>query len=150
MGRESTMCTLSEICGKGLAIEPNGDVYSCDHYVFPEFQLGNIHEKPLSTLAFSPAQQNFGFAKQKSLPKQCQTCEFKFACHGECPKNRFIKTRDGEPGLNYLCAGWKKFFAHADKSIAYILRMLGNPVQHGKFSDAARQQAQSSAFPTKF
>ena len=97
-------------------------MYSCDHYVFPEFQLGNIHEKPLSTLAFSPAQQSFGFAKQKSLPKHCQTCEFKFACHGECPKNRIINSRDGEAGLNYLCKGWLKFFQHIDPVLNALLK----------------------------
>ncbi|WP_372385573.1 anaerobic sulfatase maturase [Vibrio sp. BS-M-Sm-2] len=122
MGRDSTMCTLSEICGKGLAVEPNGDVYSCDHYVFPEFQLGNIQEQELSSLAFSPKQQSFGFAKQKYLPKQCQTCEFKFACHGECPKNRIINSRDGEAGLNYLCQGWLSFFKHIDPVIKGLLK----------------------------
>jgi uncharacterized protein len=121
------MCTLSEICGKGLAVEPNGDVYSCDHYVYPEFKLGNIHDKPLSKLAFSPDQQTFGFAKQKSLPKQCQTCEFKFACHGECPKNRIITSRDGEAGLNYLCEGWLKFFKHIDPTLNALLQANGMP-----------------------
>ncbi|MCV5747205.1 hypothetical protein OFN42_44030, partial [Escherichia coli] len=72
--------------------------------------------------------------------QQCRDCEYQFACYGECPKNRFIRTRDGEPGLNYLCAGWKKFFAHADKAMAYILRATGNVVAHGKYSDSVVRQ----------
>ncbi len=88
-------------------------------------------------MAYSKGQQEFGFAKSRTLTSQCQQCDYQFACYGECPKNRFIKTRNGEPGLNYLCAGWKKFFSHADKALAYILRATGNPVAHGKFSDRA-------------
>ncbi|PLC56792.1 anaerobic sulfatase maturase [Photobacterium carnosum] len=151
MGRKNPLCTLGEICGKGLAMEHNGDVFSCDHYVYPEYKIGNIHHQKLDELAYSRKQQQFGFAKAKTLTMQCQQCEYKFACHGECPKNRFIKTKDGEPGLNYLCAGWQKFFAHADKSIAYILNMLGHSVQQGKYSDAKRLEAQRAAvYHTKF
>ncbi|GEA59115.1 anaerobic sulfatase maturase [Vibrio comitans] len=120
-GQQSSMCTLSEICGKGLAVEPNGDVYSCDHYVFEQFKLGNFEQNELKKLAFSQRQQDFGFAKQKSLPKQCMACGYKFACHGECPKNRIIKSMDGEEGLNYLCAGWLKFFKHIDPIVSQIL-----------------------------
>ncbi|EPF1748988.1 anaerobic sulfatase maturase [Vibrio alginolyticus] len=125
MGKPSTMCTLSDICGKGLAVEPNGDVYSCDHYVYPEFRIGNIRETSLESMAFSARQQAFGFGKQKSLPKQCLQCEFKFACHGECPKNRIIRTHDGEEGLNYLCTGWLIFFKHIDPTIRSLLRGNG-------------------------
>lgn len=138
MGRRNPLCTLGEICGKGLAMEPNGDIFSCDHYVYPEYKLGNIHQSQLDTLAFSSEQQKFGFAKVKSLTTQCQQCNYLFACYGECPKNRFIRTKEGGPGLNYLCAGWKKFFSHADKSIACIIRAMGNSVVHGKYSKAAR------------
>lgn len=89
------------------------------------------------------------------MTSQCQQCDYKFACHGECPKNRFIKTRAGEPGLNYLCAGWHKFFSHVDKSMAYIARAMGHPVAHGKFSDSVlmahrAKQAQQTTFETKF
>ncbi|HIF9408432.1 TPA: anaerobic sulfatase maturase [Photobacterium damselae] len=135
MGRKNPLCTLGELCGKGLAMEPNGDVFMCDHYVYPEYKAGNIHQKTLETLAYSKSQQQFGYAKSRTLTKQCQNCDYLFACYGECPKNRFIRTAEGEPGLNYLCAGWKKFFSHADKSLAYILRLLGHPVVHGQFSD---------------
>ncbi|MCK6262767.1 anaerobic sulfatase maturase [Vibrio sp. ZSDE26] len=136
MGRRNPLCTLSDLCGKGLAMEPNGDVFTCDHYVYPEYKIGNIHHQKLDDMAYGPKQQQFGYAKTRSLTTQCQTCDYQFACHGECPKNRFIRTKSGEPGLNYLCAGWHKFFKHIDKSLAYILRATKHPVAHGKFSDA--------------
>ncbi|AYV20096.1 anaerobic sulfatase maturase [Vibrio mediterranei] len=137
MGHRNPLCTLGEMCGKGLAMEPNGDVYTCDHYVYPEYKIGNIAETELENMAFSAKQQQFGTAKSKSLPKQCRECDYKFACFGECPKNRFIKTKEGENGLNYLCAGWNKFFRHADAGFAFTLRRLGLPVAHGKQSDQA-------------
>ncbi|MEZ8229107.1 anaerobic sulfatase maturase [Vibrio splendidus] len=154
IGRPNPLCTLNEICGKGLAMEPNGDVFSCDHYVYPEYKIGNIHHEKLDDLAYSAPQQKFGFAKSRTMTSQCQQCDYKFACHGECPKNRFIKTRAGEPGLNYLCAGWHKFFSHVDKSMAYIARAMGHPVAHGKFSDSVlmahrAKQAQQTTFETK-
>ncbi|MGB1320557.1 MAG: anaerobic sulfatase maturase [Vibrio gallaecicus] len=145
MGRQNPLCTLGEVCGKGLAMEPTGDVFACDHYVYPEFKIGNINQRSLDDMAFDKKQQEFGFAKSRSLTSQCQKCEYRFACHGECPKNRFIRTRDGEPGLNYLCAGWKKFFSHADRSIAYILRAMKHPVKHGKYSDSELQAAREKA-----
>ncbi|GAM64240.1 putative arylsulfatase regulatory protein [Vibrio ishigakensis] len=155
MGRRNPLCTLGEFCGKGLAMEPTGDVFSCDHYVYPEYKLGNVHERPLDEMAYSAEQQEFGFAKTRTLTEQCQKCDYKFACHGECPKNRFIRTKDGEPGLNYLCAGWHKFYRHADRSIAHLLRLMGYPVAHGKFSDAVvrqamQQQNPSNSFGAKF
>ncbi|GLT13697.1 anaerobic sulfatase maturase [Vibrio algivorus] len=152
MGRKNPLCTLGEICGKGLAMEPNGDVFACDHYVYPEYKIGNIHDQTIEKMAYSVKQQEFGFAKSQMLTQQCQRCDYRFACHGECPKNRFISTHDGEPGLNYLCAGWHKFFSHIDRSLSYILRHLGHPVAHGKFSDAAlhSQIAQRAAVQTKY
>ncbi|MDN2482703.1 anaerobic sulfatase maturase [Vibrio agarivorans] len=154
MGRRNPLCTLSDLCGKGLAMEPNGDVFTCDHYVYPEYKVGNIHHQKLDDMAFSGQQQKFGFDKSRTLTKQCQSCDYQFACHGECPKNRFITTKDGEQGLNYLCAGWHKFFAHVDKSMAYILRKTGHPVAHGKYSDSEmRKYYSASAAPhyqTKF
>lgn len=127
MGHDSTMCTLSEICGKGIAVEPSGDVYACDHYVYPEFKIGNINERKLSEMAFSTSQQHFGFAKKKSLPRQCQQCDYLFACHGECPKNRILKTEQGEDGLNYLCSGWKHFFSHIDP---ILKKLIQNNIKH--------------------
>lgn len=154
MGRRNPLCTLSDLCGKGLAMEPNGDVFTCDHYVYPEYKIGNIHQQKLDDMAFGPKQQEFGFGKSRTLTNQCQSCDYKFACHGECPKNRFIKTKSGEEGLNYLCAGWHKFFSHVDKSMAYILRKTGHPVAHGKYSDTEMRkhyQAQMApSYQTKF
>ena len=110
----SGMCVFNQTCGTGLAIEHNGDVYSCDHFVEPNFLLGNIHDEHMIELVAKPQQIKFGQDKFDDLPRYCLECDVRFACHGECPKNRFITTPDGEPGLNYLCAGFKYFFHHAD------------------------------------
>ena len=131
MGKPSTMCTLNDICGKGIAVEPNGDVYSCDHYVYPEFKIGNITDRPLSEMAFSTEQQHFGFAKQKSLPNQCKQCDYLFACHGECPKNRINTTKEGEFGLNYLCSGWMRFFTHVDPILSTLIENNGLTLRKG-------------------
>ena len=93
-------------------MEFNGDVYSCDHFVFPEYKLGNIYQQTLVEMMYSERQQRFGQNKFDSLPRQCKECEWLFTCNGDCPKNRFARTADGEPGLNYLCAGYRKFFSH--------------------------------------
>ena len=113
MGMPSQLCIHGEYCGKGVAIEHDGSVYACDHYVYPDYRLGNVREKSLGDMVFSPRQVKFGYAKSESLPAYCRRCEFLSDCRGECPKNRLLRTPDGEPGLNYLCAGLKKFFAHA-------------------------------------
>ncbi|MDR9826813.1 anaerobic sulfatase maturase [Vibrio sp. FNV 38] len=128
MGRVNPLCTLAPMCGKGLAIEHNGDVFACDHYVYPEFKLGNINDENLEDMQFSLAQAAFGKAKEEALPMQCRQCQYQFACFGECPKNRFIKTLSGESGLNYLCAGWKQFFTHIDPYISIIVSTMGYPV----------------------
>ncbi len=109
-GDGAQKCVSGQFCGKGLAIEHNGDVYSCDHFVYPEYRLGNIRKIHEGDMAFSERQKDFGLAKYKTLPKYCRACRYLSLCWGECPKNRFIKTPDGEPGLNYLCAGLKKFY----------------------------------------
>jgi uncharacterized protein len=114
MGMPSSSCDFAEICGKALALEHNGGLYSCDHFVYPDYHLGNIKEKTLIQMALSEKQMRFGFNKQDSLPQYCKQCEVQFACHGECPKNRLLYTPDGEPGLNYLCSGLKKFMKHID------------------------------------
>ncbi len=128
MGHVSPLCTQGPLCGKGLALERDGSLYACDHYVYPEYRVGNILEMPLSEMAFSEQQERFGRMKEASLPEHCRRCEYEFACFGECPKNRFIKTPDGEPGLNYLCSGWKTFFAHIDEPVRKIVRDLGGSV----------------------
>ena len=128
MGHVSPLCTLGPMCGKGLALERDGSVYACDHYVYPEYRVGNIREKRLEEMAYSELQERFGKAKEGLLPEYCRRCEYQFACFGECPKNRFIKTPDGVPGLNYLCSGWKKFFSHVDEPLQQIVRRLEVPV----------------------
>ena len=113
MGLPSQVCVHSDVCGKGVALEHNGDVYSCDHYVYPEYRLGNIRQQSLGDMVFSPRQVKFGYAKSETLPAYCRQCEFLSVCWGECPKNRLLRTPDGEPGLNFLCSGLKRFFSHA-------------------------------------
>jgi uncharacterized protein len=123
------MCIFSETCGTAVALEHNGDVYSCDHYVEPEYLLGNIADVHLASMLGSEQQQQFGLAKATTLPNQCVTCEVRFACHGECPRNRFTTTADGEEGLNYLCAGYFAFFTHIDEPMKTMaeLHRTGRP-----------------------
>jgi uncharacterized protein len=109
-GQEHSLCLFRPVCGEIPVVERNGDFYPCDHYVDAEHRLGNIRETPLLALVESPAQRAFGQAKLDSLPQVCRSCEVRAMCNGECPKNRFARAPDGEPGLNYLCAGYKKFF----------------------------------------
>ncbi len=111
-GMEHSLCIYRPTCGEVPVIERNGDLYSCDHFVGPEHWIGNIRETPLAELLDSPAQQAFGNAKRDGLPAQCRRCDVLEYCHGGCPKNRILTTSDGEPGLNYLCAGYKRFFHH--------------------------------------
>ncbi len=124
LGKPQGLCVFRETCGRALALEHNGDLYSCDHYVYPENRLGNILEQPLAALVDSPQQQKFGRDKKDALPQYCRNCEVRFACNGECPKHRFLKTPDGEEGLNYLCAGYKKFFKHIDPYMRFMAREL--------------------------
>jgi uncharacterized protein len=113
LGLPSQICIYGQFCGKNVAIEHDGSVYSCDHYVYPEYRLGTLREKPLDQMVFSPTEVRFGYAKSEALPRYCRECPFKTDCWGECPKNRLIRTPDGEPGLNYLCSGLRRFFKHA-------------------------------------
>lgn len=124
MGRPSTLCVFGETCGDAMALEHNGDLYSCDHYVYPQYKLGNVATDSLSELVASPAQRKFGTDKRDTLPRYCRECDVKFACNGECPKHRFITTPEGEPGLNYLCAGYKTFFRHIDPYMREMSRLL--------------------------
>ena len=123
---QHNLCIFSPTCGNALAIEHNGDLYSCDHYVEPDYLLGNILEERMIDLIASDQQRKFGQDKYDTLPKYCQECEVQFACYGGCPKNRFIETPDGEPGLNYLCAGYKKFFNHVDEPMRFMAAELRN------------------------
>jgi uncharacterized protein len=125
-GLEASLCVFRRQCGAALAIEHGGDVYSCDHYVYPENRLGNIIESPLESLVDSPQQRAFGEAKETTLPKYCRECDVRFACNGECPKHRFLTTPDGEHGLNYLCAGYKLFFHHVDPYMRFMAAELNS------------------------
>jgi uncharacterized protein len=125
-GMDPSLCVFGETCGSALAIEHNGDLYSCDHYVYPENRLGNIMSEPLRSLVTSDQQQKFGNDKRDTLPEYCRTCTVRFACNGECPKHRFIRTPDGEEGLNYLCAGYKHFFEYIDPTMRFMAAQLRN------------------------
>ncbi len=124
VGAGPTLCVFAPTCGDALAMEHNGDVYSCDHYVYPEYHLGNLRDKTLAEMVASDAQRDFGDAKSSTLPRYCRDCDVRFACHGECPKHRFLRTPDGEFGLNYLCAGYKKFFHHAAPTMNVMAELL--------------------------
>lgn len=124
VGEQPGVCSMAKTCGHAGVMEFNGDVYACDHYVFPEFKLGNIYQQTLVEMMYSERQMEFGQMKQKSLPSQCRACEFLFACNGECPKNRFATTASGEPGLNYLCKGYHRFFKHVAPYMDYMKKEL--------------------------
>lgn len=125
---QSGMCVFNETCGQGLAIEHNGDLYACDHFVEPNYLLGNIQQEHMIELVASAQQLKFGQDKLNSLPQYCLDCDVRFACHGECPKNRFIETPDGQPGLNYLCAGFKYFFHEAD----FAMKLMAGLIRRGR------------------
>lgn len=127
-GMESSLCIFRRECGQSLVIEHNGDVYSCDHFVRPSYLLGNIQSAPLNSLVESPAQRTFGNLKSTALPQYCRSCEVRFACNGECPKNRFLKTPEGEPGLNYLCEGYRMFFNHIDPTMRKMAAVIRSSV----------------------
>ena len=122
LGLPSQRCITAEFCGKALAVEHDGDVFSCDHYVYPEYRLGNLRDKHWGEMAYSDRQQAFGFAKRDTLPQYCRDCEHLKLCWGECPKNRLVRTPSGEAGLNYLCPGLKRFYAHIQRDMPQILR----------------------------
>ena len=123
-GERAGLCVFEETCGAALAIEHNGAVYSCDHYVEPNYFVGNIVDIPLSEIVVSEPQRRFGEAKRDTLPQYCRDCEVRFVCNGGCPKNRIISTPAGEPGLNYLCAGYRAFFNHIDEPMRYMAAQL--------------------------
>ena len=125
------VCIFSKTCGNALAVEHNGDLYSCDHFVEPDYKLGNIQETHMIEMIASDRQRQFGKAKFDTLPKYCLECDVRFACNGGCPKNRFVETPVGEAGLNYLCAGYKAFFTHIDKP----MKMMADLLRQGRYAD---------------
>ena len=124
MGVLPGICAYSKECGHAGVMEHNGDVYSCDHFVFPEYKLGNIREQSLIDMLYGEKQQAFSRLKHTSLPHQCKECDIEFACHGECPKNRFEKDKYGEPGLNYLCQGYYQYYTHVAPYMDFMKREL--------------------------
>ncbi len=120
VGEMPGVCIFGETCGDGLVMEHNGDLFACDHYVYPEYLLGNLRKNTLTELVRSDQQLKFGLAKLTGLPRYCQDCDVRFVCHGECPKNRIIQTPDGESGLNHLCQGYKMFFHHVKPYMDYM------------------------------
>lgn len=124
MGLPSQTCTQHEFCGKGLAVEHNGDVFSCDHYVYSDYRLGNILETHEGEMAYGDRQKGFGFAKRDTLPDYCRRCEHLKLCWGECPKNRLVRTPQGQVGLNYLCPGFKRFYSHISRDMPDVLRRV--------------------------
>jgi uncharacterized protein len=126
LGMPSQRCVTAEFCGKGLAVEHDGDVFSCDHYVYPEYRLGNLRETHWGEMAYSERQKAFGFAKRDTLPQYCKDCTHLKLCWGECPKNRLVRTPSGEAGLNYLCPGLKRFYAHIQRDMPKILQSVAN------------------------
>ncbi len=155
-GMGSPLCVFAETCGDALVLEHNGDLYSCDHFVLPEHRLGNIGELPLAGMVNSRAQVAFGIGKSESLPSQCRRCDVRFACNGECPKNRFLTTADGEPGLNYLCAAYLRFYRHVRPAMDTMTALLaaGRPpreithiMQEADFAHAIRNARPNDPCP---
>jgi uncharacterized protein len=124
LGMAGTVCIFGPTCGQGMALEHNGDLYSCDHFVEPNHYLGNILERPMIDLAASEEQLGFGRDKRDCLPRYCKSCRFLTICNGECPKNRLLETPDGESGLNYLCEGYRAFFEHSDRPMRIMAELL--------------------------
>jgi uncharacterized protein len=124
LGLPSQRCITAEFCGKSMVVEHNGDVFACDHYVYPEFRIGNILDTHWGDMAYSDRQKRFGFDKRDKLPQDCRQCPHLNLCWGECPKNRLVRTPSGELGLNYLCPGMKKFYNHIQRDMPEILRRV--------------------------
>lgn len=138
-GQQPGICIFGKECGHAGVMEWNGDVYSCDHFVFPEYRLGNIRDKTLTEMLYGEQQNKFSRLKHSSLPRQCRECPFEFACHGECPKNRFLRDKYGEPGLNYLCSGYRKFLEHVAPYMDYMKRELDNQRPPANIMDAIKK-----------
>ncbi|MFD0978730.1 anaerobic sulfatase maturase [Tropicimonas aquimaris] len=137
VGAPGGLCVFAETCGDSLALEHDGSLFSCDHYVYPEYRLGRITETPMRDMLWTERQAEFGQAKATTLTGQCKACDYRFACNGGCPKHRISKARDGEPGHNYFCEGYTMFFRHAEERLREMARLvsMGRPA-----ADAARKE----------
>ncbi|AKJ64492.1 anaerobic sulfatase maturase [Kiritimatiella glycovorans] len=139
------VCVFRKTCGKALVLEHNGDLYSCDHYVYPEYLLGNITERSMVEMVESPRQKAFGDAKYEALPEQCLRCPWRFACNGECPKQRFLHAADGEAGLCYLCEGLQAFFAHIDPYMQEMTRLIQTNRPASEIMDVIAQRERGAS-----
>lgn len=148
MGQPSGLCLFRETCGDAVALEHNGDVFSCDHFVYPDYRLGNLLNTNLGDMVRGSQQRDFGAAKSSTLPAYCRSCDVRFACNGECPKNRFIHTPDGEAGLNYLCAAYQRFFRHVNpamRGMAWLAQNRRPPAEIMTLGVPGRPGAAASA-----
>jgi uncharacterized protein len=144
LGQRPGLCIFEETCGTALAMEHNGDLYSCDHFVEPRYKLGNMQDVPLAEMVGSGPQRQFGLAKRDTLPRYCRECRVRFVCNGGCPKNRILHTPDGEPGLSFLCAGYKAFFTHIDRPMRMMVAEMraGRPAANIMLQ-LAREEAET-------
>ena len=147
LGQDASLCIFAETCGNALVIEHNGDLYSCDHFVYPEYNLGNVREQTIRDMVASPEQRRFGQDKADGLPRYCLECDYRFACNGGCPKQRFERTPHGEGGLNYLCRGYKIYFAHVDPYMRVMADLLRRGQPAAGVMDWVRQRDAARAAP---
>lgn len=140
VGERPGICVYAKECGHAGVMEFNGDVYSCDHFVFPEYKLGNIRDKTLVEMLYGEQQRQFSCLKHATLPKQCRECEWEFACHGECPKNRFVNDRYGNTGLNYLCSGYRHFYEHVAPYMDFMKKEFMNQRPPANVMEAVKRK----------
>lgn len=140
VGERPGICVYAKECGHAGVMEFNGDVYSCDHFVFPEYKLGNIRDKTLVEMLYGEQQRQFSCLKHATLPKQCKECEWEFACHGECPKNRFVNDRYGNPGQNYLCSGYRHFYEHVAPYMDFMKKEFMNQRPPANVMEAVKRK----------
>lgn len=140
VGERPGICVYAKECGHAGVMEFNGDVYSCDHFVFPEYKLGNIRDKTLVEMLYGEQQRQFSCLKHATLPKQCRECEWEFACHGECPKNRFVNDRYGNSGLNYLCSGYRHFYEHVAPYMDFMKKEFMNQRPPANVMEAVKRK----------
>lgn len=140
VGERPGICVYAKECGHAGVMEFNGDVYSCDHFVFPEYKLGNIRDRTLIEMLYGEQQRQFSCLKHASMPKQCKECEWEFACHGECPKNRFVNDRYGNPGLNYLCSGYRHFYEHVAPYMDFMKKEFMNQRPPANVMEAVKRK----------
>lgn len=140
VGERPGICVYAKECGHAGVMEFNGDVYSCDHFVFPEYKLGNIRDKTLVEMLYGEQQRQFSCLKHATLPKQCKECEWEFACHGECPKNRFVNDRYGNLGLNYLCSGYRHFYEHVASYMDFMKKEFMNQRPPANVMEAVKRK----------